>query len=140
MDNSKIVSAFIERIWNKREFEKLDEFMHPDFKDHSLPPALSADTEGMKKWILDTGSSFNHKTIVEDQITEGDKTVVKIKMEMKHIGLWRNFEPTGIELTTGGYRYYKLKDGKIIAHWALIDGQAIESKITNTSKTCKIGT
>lgn len=48
MDNSKIVAEFIEQIWNNRNFEKLGEFMHPDFKDHSLPPVLTPDTEGMK--------------------------------------------------------------------------------------------
>lgn len=138
MDNSKIITAFIEQIWNNGDFEKLSEFMHPDFKDHSLPPSLSADTEGMKKWILGTGISFEHKTIIEDQITEGNKSVVKIKMKMRHIGRWRSFEPTGIELTTIGYRYYKLHDGKIIEHWALIDGQAIENQIQGASKKCKI--
>ncbi len=138
MDNSKIIAEFIEQIWNNRNFEKLGEFIHPDFKDHSLPPALSADTEGMKKWILCTCLSFEHKTIIEDQITEGNKSIAKIKMEMKHIGLWRNFEPTGIELLIVGYRYYKLQEGKIIEHWALIDGQAIENQITNASKGCKI--
>lgn len=137
MDNSEIIAAFIEQIWNNRNFEKLSEFMHPDFKDYSLPPSLSADIEGMKKWILSTGVSFEHKTIVEDQITEGNKSIAKIKMEMKHIGLWRNFEPTGMEFTTAGYRYFQLQDGKIIAHWALIDGQAIENQIANASKGCK---
>ena len=33
MDNSKIVADFIKQIWNNRNFEKLGEFMHPDFQD-----------------------------------------------------------------------------------------------------------
>ncbi|MGN6647971.1 MAG: ester cyclase [Cytophaga sp.] len=138
MENSKIVSGFIEQIWNKRNFEKSAEYIHPDFKDHSLPTSLAPNVEGMKQWILNTGTSFEHQTIIEDQITEGDKSVVKIKMVMKHIGRWRGLEPTGIELTTVGYRYYKLQAGKIIEHWALIDGQALENQIMNASKGCKI--
>lgn len=138
MDNAIIVSEFIEQIWNTRSFEKLEKYLHPDFKDHSLPPALSPDIHGLKKWILNTGISFDHKTIIEDQITEGDKSVVKIRMEMKHIGLWRNLKPTGIEIKPVGYRYYKLHEGKIIEHWALIDGQSIENQIINASGGCKI--
>ena len=138
MDNSKKVADFIEQIWNNRNFEKLGEFMHPDFQDHSLPPTLTADTEGMKKWIMGTGISFEHKTIIEEQVTEGEKSILKIRMDMKHIGLWRNIEATEIELKTVGYRYYKLKDGKIIEHWALIDGQAIENQIKNASTGCKV--
>ena len=138
MDNSKIVAGFIEQIWNNRNFEKLSEFMHSDFQDHSLPPTLSPDAEGMKKWILGTGISFEHKTIIEEQVTEGDKSILKIRMEMKHIGLWRGIEATETELKTVGYRYYRLKDGKIIEHWALIDGQAIENQVKNASIGCKI--
>lgn len=129
MENSKIVSEFIEQIWNKRNFEKLGQFMHPDFKDHSLPTALSADIEGMKKWVVGTGLSFEHNTIIEDQVCEDDKIILKIRMEMKHIGLWRGIEPTGTNINAVGYRYYKLKDGKIMKHWALIDGQAIENQL-----------
>lgn len=87
---------------------------------------------------MSIGESFEHKTIIEDEITENKKSIVKIKMEMKHIGLWRNFEPTGIQLITIGYRYFKLHEGKIIEHWALIDGQAIENKIIHASRGCKI--
>ncbi len=137
-NNQELVAEFIEEIWNKRNFEKLDEFIHPGFKDHSLSPALTADKDGMKKWILATGTSFEHKTIIEDQVTEGEKSMVKIRMEMKHIGTWRNILPTGIEVTAVGYRLYKIKKGKIIEHWALIDGQGIENQIKNASEGCKM--
>lgn len=138
MDHSKIVLDFIDEIWNKRDFNKLDDFLHPDFKDHSLPPALSPDREGMKTWITGTGVSFEHHTIIEDQVTEGDKSILRIKMDLKHIGTWRDIEPTGIELQTVGYRCFELKEGKIIGHWALIDGQVIENQLKSTSHGCKI--
>jgi predicted ester cyclase len=138
MDNSTLVTDFIEQIWNKRNFDKLDEFLHPEFQDHSLPPSLTADKEGMKNWILDTGISFNHNTLVESQVTEGDQCILKIRMHLKHIGTWRDIEPTGLDLQTVGYRHYKLKGGKIIDHWALIDGQAIENQLKGASHGCKI--
>jgi predicted ester cyclase len=138
MNHAQIVSEFIEQIWNQRNFDRLAEFMHPDFKDYSLPAALPANTEGMKQWILNTGMSFEHHTIIEDQVTEGNKSIVKIKMIMKHIGRWRDFDATGIEVTTAGYRFYILQDGKIIEHRALIDGQAIENQLLHVSRGCKI--
>jgi predicted ester cyclase len=138
MENLKIVSQFIERIWNARNFENLDQFIHPDFKDNSLPPALTADKEGMKKWVLGTGVSFEHKTIIEDHVSEGDKIILKIRMEMKHIGIWRDIDPTGIQLNAAGYRYFKLQNGKIMEHSALIDGQAIENQLKEAQHGCKI--
>lgn len=138
MENSKIVAEFIEQIWNNRNFERLDQFLHPEFKDYSLPPAMSKDIEGMMKWIIATGVSFEHKTTIEEQVTEGDKSIIKIRMDLKHIGIWRNIETTGLEIKTTGFRLYKIVSGKILEHWALIDGQAIENQLKAASHGCKI--
>jgi len=138
MNNAILVQNFIEQIWNQREFEKLENFLHPDFHDYGLPPIFPPNQEGTKKWILNTGASFEHNTIIEEQVTEDDKSILKIRMNLKHIGVWRNIQPTGIDLHAVGYRYFKLNDGKIIEHWALIDGQAIETQLNNVIKGCKI--
>lgn len=138
MNNLKVVTDFIENIWNRRDFDVLDIFLHPDFRDHSLPPALSPNKEGLKKWVIGTGISFDHYTTIEDHVIEGDKCILKIKMQLKHIGNWRDIAPTGVKLDTQGYRYFKLKDQKIIEHWALIDGQVIENELTKASHGCKI--
>lgn len=138
MENSILVQEFINQIWNNKAFEKIDIFLHQDFKDYSLPPQLSANIEGTKKWIINTGVSFEHLTIIEDQVTEGDKCIIKIRIDLKHIGAWRNIEPTGKDLSVIGYRHFRIKDGKIIEHWALIDGQGIENQLKNASHGCKI--
>ena len=138
MKNSVLAQQFIEQIWNKRSFEMLDDFLHPAFKDHSLLPALSPDREGLNKWIKATGIAFEHETIIEDHVTEGDQIMLRIKMKLKHIGVWRGIEPTGIELYTNGYRHFKIKDERIIEHWALIDGETIENQLKEASHGCTI--
>lgn len=138
MDNATLVQQFIGRIWNNNAFDELDFFLHPDFKDHSLPSPFSPDREGLKRWIISTGTSFEHHTRIEEQVTEGDKSITKIRMDLKHIGLWRDLEPTGKNVHAVGYRYFKIREGKIIAHWALIDGMALENQIKETAHGCKI--
>lgn len=137
MENSILVQDFIRQLWNHKAFEETDRFLHTDYKDYSLPPQFPAGKEGTLKWITLTGISFEHTTVIEEQVTEGDKSIVKICMNLKHIGIWRDIEPTGIELQTSGYRYFKLADNKIIAHWAVIDGQAIENQLKHASHGCK---
>lgn len=138
MNNSNLVHDFIDKIWNKQLFEKLDDFLHPHYQDYSLPPTFSNNKEGTKNWIIGTGLSFEHDTIIENQVTEGNYTIVKIKMKLKHIGSWRGIEATGIELQTIGYRQFRIKNGKIIEHHGLIDGQTIENALSNTNHGCKI--
>lgn len=138
MKQATIIAEFIDQIWNQGNFEKLNDFIHPDFVDHSLPPMFTPDAEGMKKWILATGSSFEHHTRIDEQVTEDDRSIVKITMALRHIGIWRGIEPTGISLKISGFRFYKLKDRKIIGHWGLIDGQSIENQLKDQVHGCKI--
>src|SRR3954471_11507686 len=128
-ENKSTVTNFIEEIWNKNQFEKIDYYLSSSFIDHSLPPALPANKDGMKLWILGTGKSFNHKTIIDDIVCEDNKVMLKMRMQLKHIGSWRGIEPTHFEISTVGYRYYKLADGKIVEHWALLDGNSIENQL-----------
>ena len=136
--NKLIVLNFIEEIWNQNHFDKIDNYISADFIDHSLPLTLPADKEGMKLWIIATGNSFKHKTIIEDILGEGDRVMLKIRMQLKHIGVWRAIEPTHFDISTVGYRYYKLKDEKIVEHWSLIDGNSIENQLKEARHGCKI--
>jgi len=136
--NKHLVANFIEAIWNKGRFDELGAYIHPDFVDHSLPAAFAADVEGLKRWITATGQSFEHRSLIEAQVTEGDRSMIKIRMFLKHIGPWRGIEPTGVEITTVGYRYFRLVGGRIIEHWALLDGNAIENQLKESASGCKI--
>jgi predicted ester cyclase len=138
MKNSVLAQQFIEHIWNKRSFEMLDDFLHPAFQDHSLLPVLSPDREGLMKWIIATGIAFEHETFIEEHVTEGDQIMLRIKMKLKHIGVWRGIEPTGIVLYTNGYRHFKIKEERIIENWALIDGETIENQLKEASHGCTI--
>jgi predicted SnoaL-like aldol condensation-catalyzing enzyme len=137
-NNKQIVTNFIEEIWNQNQFDTIDNYIHPAFTDHSLPPVLPPNKDGLKRWILGTSKAFEHRTIIEEMVSEENKVMVKIKMLLKHIGIWRDIEPTGATVFAVGYRFLKLADNKITEHWALIDGNAIENQLKDVSQGCKI--
>lgn len=136
--NKSIVLNFIEEIWNNNRFDKLDDFIHPSFQDYSLPEQLPVSRAGLEMWVRETGKSFEHRTIIEGSAAEGNTVILRIKMLLKHIGKWRDIEPTGAEITTIGYRCFKLSGGLITEHYALIDGNAIEKQLMHTNQGCKI--
>ncbi len=127
--NKLIIINFIEQIWNLNQFDKIDNYISDNFIDHSLPAILTPNKEGMKKWIINTGNSFKHKTIINTIVSEEDHVIIEIKMILKHIGDWRGITSTGLDISTTGYRHYQLKNKKIIAHWALINGNTIENQL-----------
>lgn len=138
MNHATLAQRFIAEIWNDGLFEKLPRFLHPDFADHSLPPALSPDAAGLRKWIENTSASFVHQTFIEAQVTEGAHSMLQIRMELEHTGPWRDIGPTGIQVMTRGFRHFTFKDGKIIAHQAVIDGQTIENALRQATHGCSV--
>jgi predicted ester cyclase len=136
--NKELITNYINCIWNQEKFENVLIYIHPDFKDHSLPKQLPPNTEGLVLWIMGTSKAFDHTTFIEDMVCEGEKVMIKIKMTMKHIGIWRDIEPTYKEISTIGYRHFRIKNNKIIEHWALIDGASIENQLKEAARGCKI--
>lgn len=134
--HKETVAAFIEAIWNRQDWAQLEQFLHPAYQDHSLPPALLPGPDGLQQWVQATSAAFKHTTYLEDLLAEGDRCVAKIRMEMEHIGLWRGIAPTGMAVQTSGYRQFRLQDGKIIEAWALIDGQTLENQLRQTAHGC----
>ena len=123
------IGKYIDVIWNQGDTSRLEEFLHPSFTDHGIPGNLPPNAEGLKQWIAQTHSSFVPETIIEDQVTEDNKSMIKITMRMKHIGTWRGIAATGLTVTTKGYRCFRLQNNQIIEHWALIDGAALEKEL-----------
>jgi predicted ester cyclase len=64
--------------------------------------------------------------------------MIKFSMELEHTGAWREIEPTGAIVYAVGYRCFEIEAGKIRAHWALLDGNAIENQLRQTTHGCKI--
>ncbi len=133
-----LVTGFIEEIWNGQHFQQASKYLHPDFRDHSLPSHFPAGIAGTLRWIEAVGKSFAHKTIIDEVVTEADKVVLRLRMQLKHVGKWRDLEPTGAEVTTQGYRLFRVEGGKIIEQWALIDGEGIEKSLKDQTQGCKL--
>jgi predicted ester cyclase len=136
METKRVITAFIEKIWNKREFENINDFVSEHYKDFSLPPILKGDSDGTIAWIKSTSKAFEHRTTIDEIVAEENKVMVKVKMQMKHIGVWRDILPTGAEISVTGYRFFKLYKDKIVEHWGMIDGNAIENKLKEVKKVC----
>lgn len=130
--SKNIICRYIEEVWNQQNFDIIDEFLAADYVDHSLPPHFSG-PEGVKQWVKALSASFDEQTIIEDQVTEGDRAMVRLTMRLTHRGEWRGIPATGKQVEIKGYRAYRLAGGKITEHWALIDGDSLERELRATN-------
>lgn len=136
--NTEIVRSFIESIWNARELDRMSEFVSDHYRDYSFLPAVLPTKEGLKVWIESTSAAFDHNTRIESVIQEGDQVAVRITFEVTHIGKWRNIPPTGRVTSVRGFRFFRLENQKITHHWALIDGEALQTALTDEYHGCEI--
>ncbi|RKD17999.1 hypothetical protein BCY91_16275 [Pelobium manganitolerans] len=138
MNNQDLIINFINDFWNKQSFANATIYLCDDYRDFSLPKSLGNDVKATIKWIEMTSEAFSHFTHIEDVLADKNRAMVKVKLQLRHIGLWRGIESTGTSLTVNGFRYFKINDGKIAEHWGLIDGNAIEAQLTAIQNGCAV--
>ena len=136
--NTEIVKDFIQCVWNSGALDRIPEFIADDYHDFSFLPAVPPNRDGLTFWIENTSRAFDHTTTIESTVEEKDQVAVRISFTAKHIGPWRNLPPTSRTVTVKGFRFFQLKDRKIFRHWALIDGEALQTALTDEYHGCEI--
>ena len=116
-ENKAIVRRFIE-AYNKRNLDSLDEFMAPDYFDHTH----QVGPEGVKQLMNMGFKAFPdwHETI-EDIIAEGDKVWVRVTYTGTHTGEWRGLAPTGKKITAMAVDIYRIVNGKLVEYRNVTD-------------------
>lgn len=109
--------GFIESIWNNGQFDRLSDFLHPCFRDHSLPFFAVQNESGLRQYIQKLSQDFTHKTIVADFSFEGDMVALSITMELKYSQALGENQIDAQPIVLNGYRYLRMMDGKIRDHW-----------------------
>jgi predicted ester cyclase len=58
---------------------------------------------------------------IEDQVAEGDKVVTRLRGRATFTGEILGIRPNGRVVEIGGIIIHRLKDGKLVEHWAISD-------------------
>ena len=109
--NKAVVRSFFETL-NKKDLSLLDEFVHPDYIEHTMK---LKGLEGVKQMMTKFFKGFPdlHVTI-ERIIAEDDMVWIKVKITGTHFGEYNGLTPTGKKVTFSGVDIARLENGKII--------------------------
>jgi predicted ester cyclase len=120
-ENTALVRRYFEAIDGTSDENVLDEFLAPDFVDHSPSPGCTPDMEGMKAAyrMFVNGSPGTHR--IEDMIAAGDRVVVRVSARGTHSGELFGMPATGREFTTTGIAILRLANGRIVERWGEVD-------------------
>jgi predicted ester cyclase len=124
--NKALARRYQEEVWGKGNLALIDELLSTDFVDHSLPVGMDPGFTGARAAVQGALDAFpdGHWT-VEDLIAEGDKVVVRWKMQATHEHEFRGIAPVGKPVTIAGITILRIANGKIVERWVNWDALAL---------------
>jgi predicted ester cyclase len=128
-ENKRITRRVLDELFDKGNLAAADELIHPEFINHEAPADNPQGPEGLKEtvaWLRGIWGPMRAE--IEDEISEGDKVVARVKMHGRHVGEFLGKPPTGKEYAVEHIHIWRLEGGKVIEHWSVRDdlGQALQ--------------
>jgi predicted ester cyclase len=121
-----LVRRHFEQIFNRKNLDACDETMAEDFVEHAQAPFGQTEPgrvhgpsamRGSAQWLLKQFPDL-HMTI-EAIVAEGDTVAVLVLSEGTNLGLFNGLiPPTGKRFVSRQSHWYRVKDGKLVEHWA----------------------
>jgi predicted ester cyclase len=125
--NAAVVRAFMDQVWDAAEPAAATPFLTPDYVDHSYQPP---NRDGLSAIIATLSTAFpDQKTVIEHCVAEGDVVMLKARIIGTHTGPFRTKAATGNRVDVNVVRWFRLRDGQIAEHWALLDNLALYRQI-----------
>jgi steroid delta-isomerase-like uncharacterized protein len=121
-NNREIVRNFIEEFQGRRNLDAIEEYLHPDFINHTAPPGTSQARDGVRWFFNAFYTAFpDFHAVIHDQIVDGEKVVTRKTFHGTHRGEFFGTPPTGREMNVQVIDILQVADGKIIGHWGEFD-------------------
>jgi len=129
--NKDVITRFISEVWNRNNLAVLDDLIDPAYYDYSYEPR---NREGLERTLLMMKTAFpDHETIIEEIVGEGDTVAICQTLRGTQSGPFRGLPVSSKHFEIGGYRFFKVRDGKIASHRALLDLTSLLKQISTNS-------
>ena len=121
-ENKAIVRRFVEAVQNEGDLVALDELAAPDYVNHSAPPGVPADREGLKQLTAMFRRAFpDGRMTIEDMVAAEDRVATRKTFRGTHRGELIGIPPTGKAVAIGLIDIVRLVDGKVVESWSAAD-------------------
>ena len=124
--NESVYRRINEEIWEKRNFDAVDELIAEDYvlHDPSMPDDAEwpSGREGYREMVETGADTFENATIdIQQTISADDYVVGRWSMTGTHIGEMGNVQPSNEEVTMTGIEISRFEEGKLAESWQEIN-------------------
>lgn len=118
IDNKAQLKRYMEAVWERGNFDAIDEFVAPTYKRHTSPQSAPLTRELQKNLLRSFRAAFPDITVTVDAaIAEGDVVAFRSTMRGTHKGEFLGIAPTGREVTVGLVDMLRLENGRFAEQW-----------------------
>jgi predicted ester cyclase len=130
--NKAIVTRVNKEFIEDGNMETFNEIFAPDFINQTAYPGSPKGPDGVVYF-------FNHllkpafpdlKVIIHDQVAEGDKVTTRKSFQATHKGEFFGIPATNKNVVMDVIDIIKLREGKYIEHWGILDMKSVMMQIT----------
>jgi steroid delta-isomerase-like uncharacterized protein len=118
--NKVLIRRWFEEVWNQGLERTIDELFAPYGVAHGLGDT-EADVVGpsqLRPFVRNIrGAITDVRMSIEDTLAEGDKVMVRIRVEGTHKGPGLGVAPTGRRVSIAGIIVARIQDGQIVEGW-----------------------
>jgi len=121
-ENKALVRRFVDEVQSKGNADLIDEICSAEFVNHSAPPGIPTDCEGIKiVTAMFRGAFPDSYFTVEDMVAEGDKVATRKTFHGTHEGEFMGIPPSGRSVSMGLIDIVRISEGRVVEHWSMGD-------------------
>jgi steroid delta-isomerase-like uncharacterized protein len=121
-ENKATVRRFVDEVQSEGNIDAIDELCSPEFVNHSAPPGVPSNCEGVKLVTAMFRQAFPDSYFtVEEMVAEGDKVATRKTFHGTHQGEFMGIPPTGQQVSIGLIDIVRIADGQVVEHWSMGD-------------------
>jgi steroid delta-isomerase-like uncharacterized protein len=119
--NKALAREFYEKV-SSGDLSVTDTHVADNFVDHEEFPGLPQTKEGVRMFFELMRTAFpDFRMSADDMIAEGDKLVVRFRMQGTHRGEFMGIPATGKQVDVPGIDVLRIVNGKAVEHWGVMD-------------------
>jgi predicted ester cyclase len=121
---------FVEVLQDGGELDRVPEFVHADFLNHTDTFGLPGGPEGVRLALAAIRGAFpDHDAQVIHMIAEGDLVATYKSFTGTHTADFLGIAPTGKRATIRVMDFVRYRDGKVAEHWAIVDVAGLRAQL-----------
>ena len=119
-DARTVFTNLMEEVFNRGNLEVADDLVADDFLNHEAPE--SRGPEGFKATAAWLRSAFpDYHAELHETLVDGDLIAARLQVSGTHKGDFMGVAPTGRSFSVQHMHMYRVRDGKLVEHWACRD-------------------